>query len=82
MPPLAFNRLQTAWEQSEHKGLHTLIKGVFGTFRNPAAHAPRVRWATDRAEALDMLTLASMLHRRLDAADVTPAAPAFVGSLP
>jgi hypothetical protein len=29
-----------------------------------------VRWATSRTDALDMLTLASMLHRRLDAATV------------
>ena len=27
-------------------------------------------WATSRSDALDMLTLASMLHRRLDKADV------------
>jgi hypothetical protein len=43
-----------------------LMKGMFGTFRNPTAHAPKVLWATSRTDALDMLTLASMLHRRLD----------------
>ena len=48
----------------------TLMKGLFSTFRNPTAHAPRVVWATSRADALDMLTLASMLHRRLDDATV------------
>jgi uncharacterized protein (TIGR02391 family) len=74
-PALAFNRLETDWERSEHKGLALLIKGLFGTFRNPTAHAPRVKWATERDEALDMLTLASM--RRLDAAEVTPSAPAY-----
>jgi uncharacterized protein (TIGR02391 family) len=77
MPPLAFNRLETQWDQSEHKGLSTLAKGLHATYRNPTAHAPKIKWATDRAEALDMLTLASMLHRRLDAAAVTPAAPAY-----
>jgi uncharacterized protein (TIGR02391 family) len=76
MPPLAFNRLRDSWEQSEHTGLATLIRGVYGTYRNPAAHAPAVSWATELPEALDMLTLVSMLHRRLDAAEVTPAAPA------
>jgi len=69
-PRIAFNALTTEWERSEHKGLATLMKGMFSTFRNPAAHAPRVRWATSRTDALDMLTLASMLHRRLDAAVV------------
>jgi uncharacterized protein (TIGR02391 family) len=46
------------------------MKGLFSTFRNPAAHAPKVAWATLRSDALDILTLASMLHRRLDEADV------------
>jgi uncharacterized protein (TIGR02391 family) len=46
------------------------MKGLFSTFRNPTAHAPRMVWATSRARALDMLTLASMLHRRLDDATV------------
>lgn len=71
-PRLAFNALSTEWERSEHTGLATLMKGLFGAFRNPAAHAPRILWATSRAEALDMLTLASMLHRRLDSASVRP----------
>jgi hypothetical protein len=48
--------------------------GLFATFQNPTAHAPKVLWATDRAEALDMLTLASMLDRRLDAATINPGA--------
>jgi uncharacterized protein (TIGR02391 family) len=48
------------------------MKGIFSTFRNPTAHAPKVLWATSRTDALDMLTLASMLHRRLDKAKVQP----------
>jgi uncharacterized protein (TIGR02391 family) len=76
MPPLAFNRLQDPWELSEQTGLATLARGVFSTYRNTTAHAPALRWATERTEAMDMLTLVSMLHRRLDAAVVTPAAPA------
>jgi uncharacterized protein (TIGR02391 family) len=75
MPPLAFNRLHNVWEQSEHSGLATLIRGVYSTYRNTTAHAPAVRWATERADAMDMLTLVSMLHRRLDSAEVTPSAP-------
>lgn len=70
-PLVAFNSLETEWEQSEHKGLAMLMKGLFGTFRNPSAHAPKVLWATTRSEALDMMTLASMLHRRLDEATIT-----------
>ncbi|PAW79178.1 MAG: hypothetical protein B9S32_04270 [Verrucomicrobia bacterium Tous-C9LFEB] len=41
---------------------------VFGTFRNPSAHAPRVLWSISEQDALDLLTMASFLHRRLDKA--------------
>ena len=68
-PVIRFNSLSTEWERSEQTGIATLMKGLFSTFRNPAAHAPKVAWATSRSDALDMLTLASMLHRRLDEAD-------------
>jgi uncharacterized protein (TIGR02391 family) len=67
-PLLAFNALETAWERSEHSGLAMLAKGLLATARNPTAHAPKVKWAVELPEALDVLTIASMLHRRLDAA--------------
>jgi uncharacterized protein (TIGR02391 family) len=51
------------------------MKGLFSAFRNPAAHAPRVAWATSRSDSLDMLTLASMLHHRLDKAYVRQPVP-------
>ena len=69
-PRIAFNNLATEWERSEQTGIAMLMKGLFSTFRNPTAHAPKVLWATSRSQALDMLTLASMLHRRLDDAIV------------
>ena len=75
MPPLAFNRLEDSNELSERRGLATMLKGFFMTFRNPTAHSPKVSWAVHEAEALDMLAQASMFHRRLDDATVTPAAP-------
>jgi uncharacterized protein (TIGR02391 family) len=68
VPLLAFNTLQTETERSEHAGLMNLLKGLFGTFRNTTAHAPRITWAIDEQDALDMLSLASLLHRRLDRA--------------
>lgn len=45
-----------------------LMKGMYGTFRTPMGHDPRITWHIDERDALDLLTLASMLHRRLDAA--------------
>ena len=74
-PALAFNLLRTPTERSEHSGLAMLTKGTFGTFRNTTAHAPKVSWPVDLDDALDLLTLASLLHRRIDAGHVTPVAP-------
>ena len=51
----------------------TLMKGFFGTFRNPTAHAPRIVWRITEQDALDMMTVASLLHRRLDDAVKTGA---------
>lgn len=72
MPFLAFNMLQTDTEKSEHSGLMNLMKGMFGAFRNVTAHAPKVRWPIGEQDAMDLLTIASFLHRRLDAAARTP----------
>jgi len=70
-PLLAFNTLQTKTERSEHTGLMNLMKGLFGVFRNTTAHAPKIKWSINEQDALDMLTLASMIHRRLDEAVLT-----------
>jgi len=68
VPLLAFNCLLTESEKSEHTGLMNLIKGFFGTFRNTTAHEPKVKWTISEPDALDILTLASFLHRKLDMA--------------
>lgn len=67
-PYLAINRLSTDTERSEQTGFVNLVVGLFGTFRNPTAHAPRIDWALAEQDALDLLTLVSYVHRRLDAA--------------
>jgi uncharacterized protein (TIGR02391 family) len=72
-PVLAFNALTTDSERSEHTGLMNLMKGFFGTFRNPTAHTPRIVWKITEQDALDMMTVASLLHRRLDDAVKTGA---------
>lgn len=68
-PLLAFNTLQTESEQSEHKGFANLLKGFFGAIRNPLAHTPKIMW-DGVIEAVDYLTLASMLMRKLEQAIV------------
>jgi len=72
-PILAFNSLSSDSERSEHNGLMNLLKGFFGTFRNPTAHAPRIAWKVTEQDALDMMTLASLLHRRIENAVKTNA---------
>lgn len=66
MPFLAFNSLRTDTEKSEQSGLTNLFVGMFGAFRNVTAHGPKISWNMTEQDALDLLTLVSLLHRRLD----------------
>lgn len=77
MPPLAFNSLQTPSERSAHNGYAHFARGVVAAFRNPTAHDPKVEFPLSEEDALDMLATISMIHRRLDRATITPAAPAY-----
>lgn len=65
-PKLAFNSLQSESEQSEHKGFSNLIKGMFGMFRNTTAHVPKIKWVINESDALDSLSLISLIHKKLD----------------
>jgi len=67
-PILAINTLRTETEKSEQKGFAHLLKGIFGTFRNTTAHAPKIKWEISENDAIDLLTFISYVHRRLDAA--------------
>ena len=71
-PMLTINSLQTESEKSEQRSFANLLKGTFGMFRNPTAHAPRVHWEMDKSDAEDLLSLASLIHRRLDNATMPP----------
>jgi uncharacterized protein (TIGR02391 family) len=68
IPFLALNSLQTETKRDEQKGLMNLTKGMFGAFRNVTAHAPKISWTVTEQDALDLLTIASLIHRRLDSA--------------
>jgi uncharacterized protein (TIGR02391 family) len=67
-PILAFNTLQSKTERTEHMGLMYLAKGLFGAFRNVTAHAPKIQWPITEQDALELMALASLIHRRLDKA--------------
>jgi uncharacterized protein (TIGR02391 family) len=64
-PILAFNTLQTDTEKSEHKGFAMLLKGCFASIRNPLAHEPKILWNGEN-DAVDYLSMISMLNRKLD----------------
>jgi len=67
-PLIAINSMTTESERSEQAGFANLIKGTYGMFRNPTAHEARVRWHMGKEDAEDLLSLASLIHRRLDSA--------------
>lgn len=71
-PLLAINPHSTVSERSEQSGFANLVRGAFGMFRNPTAHEPRIHWAMTKADAEDLLTIVSLIHRRLDAAHMPP----------
>jgi uncharacterized protein (TIGR02391 family) len=70
---IRINELRTASDTSEHKGFANLLRGVYGTFRNPPAHAPRATagWSISEPDALDLFSMLSFFHRRLDKATVS-----------
>jgi uncharacterized protein (TIGR02391 family) len=68
-PLLAWNSLRSDNNRSEHNGVALMISGVFNYFRNLPAHVPKVGFRTiTEQEALEILTILSFVHRRLDAA--------------
>lgn len=67
-PILVINNFQSHSEQDEHKGFVNLLKGICGMFRNPEAHEAKVSWNISEQDALDILSMISYCHRRLDTA--------------
>jgi uncharacterized protein (TIGR02391 family) len=65
-PVIAINNLKTDSEKSEQSGFLNLLIGIFGTVRNPLAHNPKLDWAMNEQDALDILTLVSLVHRKID----------------
>jgi uncharacterized protein (TIGR02391 family) len=66
LPLLAINALATESERSEQRGFANLVKGIFGMFRNPTAHAPKITWAVNKEDAEEVFTLLSLVHKRID----------------
>ena len=71
-PRLAINALGTETERGEQRGFSNLLKGLFGTIRNPLAHNPKIEWPMSEQDALDIFSTISLVHRKLDQAKRTP----------
>ncbi|MCF7944246.1 MAG: TIGR02391 family protein [Spirochaetia bacterium] len=65
-PLLYINNFQNESEISEQKGFVNLLKGLFGTFRNPTAHAAKIEWIMEKQDALDLFAIASYSYRRIE----------------
>ncbi len=83
-PILAINPLSNEMDEGEQRGFVNLLIGLFGVIRNPLAHNPKVEWEMNEQDALDILTTASLIHRKLDKAykfgENRPGGPALFGS--
>ncbi len=67
-PLLAINAYDTETLKMEQRGFVSLLKGLYGTIRNPLAHDPKIEWQMDEQDGLDILTMISLVHRKLDKA--------------
>jgi uncharacterized protein (TIGR02391 family) len=72
-PILALNRYDSESLKNDQKGIAHLARGLFHAFRNVTAHEPAATWKIAEGDALDMMSTASLIHRRLDSAVVTTA---------
>jgi len=67
-PLLAINTLKTETDKGEQRGFANLLIVLFVTIRNPTAHNLKIEWPMPEQDALDIMTMASLIHRKLDKA--------------
>lgn len=65
-PVLVINSYQSKQEKDEQKGFEAILEGICNMFRNPEAHQPKIEWPISEQDALEILSLISYCHRRLD----------------
>ncbi|MGJ1323145.1 TIGR02391 family protein [Sphingobacterium faecium] len=65
-PLLQINRLQDSNDRSEQNGVANIIRGLFSTIRNPTAHRPKFTFNIGEDYALDVITMVSFVHKKLD----------------
>lgn len=67
-PVLIINEYKTQQQKDEQKGFEAILEGICKMFRNPEAHCPKIEWPMEEQDALEILSLISYCHRRLDKA--------------
>ena len=67
-PVLIINNHNTQTEKKEQVGFSNLLKGIYGMFRTPLAHEAKISWNIELQDAEDLMSMVSMIHRRLDRA--------------
>jgi len=67
-PLVAVNGLESDADRAEQRALLSLLNGLLGTARNPLAHNAKLDWRMSELDALDVMSLISLVHRKLDAA--------------
>jgi len=65
-PVLVINSFDTETLKGEQRDFSSLLKGLYGTVRNPLAHEAKIEWNMSEQDALDVLCLISLVHRKLD----------------
>jgi uncharacterized protein (TIGR02391 family) len=65
-PIIKINAYDTDTKKGEQRGFINLLKGLYGTFRNPLSHEAKIEWEITEEDALDILSLISLIHRKLD----------------
>lgn len=67
---IAINSGRSATDRDEQTGFANLLKGLNSMYRNPTAHDPRALRPFPDEDLLELLTMLSMVHRRLDTATI------------
>lgn len=65
-PLLVINAYQNKQQEDEQKGFQAILEGLCNMFRNPESHQPKIAWPVNEQDALEILSLISYCHRRLD----------------
>lgn len=67
-PVVKINAYDSETKIGEQRGFVNLLKGLYGTFRNPLGHEAKIEWEISEEDALDIMSLVSLVHRKLDKA--------------